>query len=109
MLCLMFLLGGLCYPIWFGFAASGSGGGGGDTFSYRIPPAWDYANAHHYSTRAWVQGLQLWVLLTDLKHLLQTAAIVMRLGGVARELVRIIPEELQTGGLVDGVLLDFVT
>ena len=34
----------------------------------------------------------------------------MRLGGAARELVRnITPDELQTGGVVDGVLLDPVT
>ena len=40
----------------------------------------------------------------------RAAAIVLRLGGVARELLRsITPEELVSGGVVNCVLLDPIT
>jgi hypothetical protein len=50
------------------------------------------------------------LLLTDLQPAQQAAAIVMRLGGAARELVRrITPEEILHGGLVNGVQVDPIT
>ena len=77
----------------------GGSHGGGD-FTYRIPPAWAPENEQHYSFRAWVQDLQLWLMLTDLQPAQQAVAVVMRLGGAAREFVRsIAPEEIQNGGL----------
>ena len=54
--------------------------------------------------------LSLWVMLTNLAPHQQCAAIIMRLGGQARELARIIsPPEIVTGGWRDGRLLDPVT
>ena len=49
-------------------------------------------------------------MLTDLAPHQQAAAIVMRLGGAARELARTIsPQELVHGGVVNGVQLDPVS
>ena len=54
--------------------------------------------------------ISLWVMLTDLAPYQQCAAIVMRLGGPAREFARmILPQEIMTGGWRDGRLLDPVT
>ena len=80
-------------PVWRG------GGGGGGDFARRIPPTWAPENEQHYSFRAWCQAIQLWLMLTDLQPAQQAAAIVMRLGGAARELVRsIIPDDKLNGG-----------
>jgi hypothetical protein len=49
-------------------------------------------------------------MLTDLQPAQQAAAIVMRLGGSARELVRsITPDEIMHGGQINGVQVDPVT
>ena len=49
-------------------------------------------------------------MLTDLQPHQQAAAIVMRLGGSAREMARMItPQELMNGGVQNGVLVDPVT
>ena len=46
------------------------------------------------------------MMLTDLHEYRQAAAIVMRLGGAAREFVRaIMPNELIAGGSINGVHL----
>ena len=51
--------------------------------------------------------ISLWVMLTDLQPHQQTAAIIMRLGGQAREMARMIsPQEIVSGGVRDGQLLD---
>ena len=43
-------------------------------------------------------------MLTELRPAQQAAAIVMRLGGAARELVRsITPDEIMNGGVVNGI------
>ena len=88
----------------------GGGGGGGGDFTYRIPPAWAPENEQHYSFRDWCQDLQLWLMLTDLQPAQQAAAIVMRLGGAARELVRsTTPDEILNGGQINGVQVDPIT
>jgi len=49
--------------------APGAGGltpGGRDNFNYRIPPAWSPENENHYSFRAYMADIFLWILLTDL-------------------------------------------
>ena len=49
-------------------------------------------------------------MLTDLQPAQQAAAIVMRLGGAARELVRsITPDEILNGGQINGVQVDPIT
>ena len=84
-------------------------GGGGD-FIYRTSPAWAPENEPHYSFRTWIQDLQLLLKLAYLQPPQQSAAIVMRLGGVARVLVRsITPEALINGGWVNGLPLDPIT
>eukprot|EP00974_Lingulodinium_polyedra_P129193 11209158-Lingulodinium_polyedra.AAC.1 len=46
-------------------------------------------------------------MLTDLQPHQQCAAIVMRLGGAAREMARMIsPQEMMNGGLMNGVQVD---
>ena len=71
-------------------------------FNYRIPPAWSPDMDHHYSFRAYMTDISLWVILTDSAPYQQCAAIVMRLGGPAREFARMIsPQEIMTGGWHD--------
>ena len=86
------------------------GGSRTENFNYRIPPAWSPENDSNYSFRAFRTDLSLWVMLTDLAPHQQCAAIIMRLGGQARELARMIsPQEIVTGGWREGRLLDPVT
>ena len=67
------------------------GGSRTESFNYRIPPSWSPE-------------------LTDMDPHQQCAAIIMRLGGQARELARMIsPQEIVAGGMRDGQLLDPVT
>jgi hypothetical protein len=108
---LLLLIGSMCSPLWMMIPRiGGGGGGGGGDFTYRIPPAWAPENEQHYSFRAWCQDLQLWLLLTDLQPAQQAAAIVMRLGGAAREFVRsITPDEILNGGQINGVQVDPIT
>ncbi len=52
----------------------------------------------------------LWILLTDLQPLQQCAAIIMRLGGAAREMARMMtPQEMTLGGVRNDVAVDPVT
>ena len=108
---LLILIGSLCSPLWMMLPRFAGGGGvGAGDFNFRVPPAWAPENEHHYSFRAWCQDLQLWLMLTDLQPAQQAAAIVMRLGGAARELVRsITPDEIMNGGIVNGMPVDPVT
>ena len=54
--------------------------------------------------------ISLWVMLTDLRAAQQCSAIILRLGGHARELARMIsPQEIMTGGVRNGVLYDPVS
>eukprot|EP00974_Lingulodinium_polyedra_P092580 8969908-Lingulodinium_polyedra.AAC.1 len=49
-------------------------------------------------------------MLTDLQPHQQCAAIVMRLGGAAREMARVIsPPEMMNGGVLNGAQVDPVT
>ena len=68
-------------------------------FNYRIPPAWSPENEASYSFRAYFTDISLWIMLTGLAPHQQCAAIVMRLGGAAREMARMItPQEMVQGG-----------
>ena len=72
-------------------------------FNYRIPPAWSPENESTYSFRAYMTDMSIWIMLTDLQPHQQCAAIVMRLGGAAREMARMIsPQEMMHGGQVNG-------
>ena len=90
----------------------GLGGEGSRTgnFNYRILPAWSPENDNNYSFRAYMTDISLWVMLTDLAPHQQCAAVIMRLGGQARERARMVsPQEIVSGDWRDGALLDPVT
>ena len=79
-------------------------------FNYRIPPSWSPENDQQYSFRAFMTDISLWIMLTDLQPHQQCAAIIMRLGGSAREMARMItPQEMMNGGMLNGVAVDAVT
>ena len=84
--------------------------GGNRDFNYRIPPSWSPEHEGTYSFRAYMTDLSIWIMLTDLQPHQQCAAIVMRLGGSAREMARMItPQEMMNGGVQNGVVVDPVT
>ena len=79
-------------------------------FNYRIPPSWSPENDQSYSFRAFMTDISLWIMLTDLQPHQQCAAIIMRLGGSAREMARMItPQEMMNGGMLNGAMVDPVT
>ena len=56
--------------------------------------------------------ISIWIMLTDLQPHQQCAAIVMRLGGAAREMARMLtPQEMMHGGSWEpgGERVDLVT
>ena len=72
---------------------------GNRDFNYRIPPSWSPEHESSYSFRAYMTDIALWIMLTDLQPHQQCAAIVMRLGGAAREMARMLtPHEMMHGG-----------
>ena len=108
---LLWILGGLILVTVVWHMVPGLGGGSRtENFNYRIPPSWSPENDSNYSFRAYMTDISLWVMLTDMAPHQQCAAIIMRLGGQARELARMIsPQEIVAGGIRDGQLLDPVT
>ena len=83
---------------------------GRDNFNYRIPPSWSPEHETSYSFRAYMTDISLWIMLTDLQPHQQCAAIIMRLGGAAREMARMItPQEMAQGGVLNGIAVDPVT
>ena len=88
----------------------GAPGMGGRDFNYRIPPAWSPETENSYSFRAYLTDISLWTLLTDLQPHQQCVAIIMRLGGAAKEMARMMtPNEMVNGGMRNGILVDPVT
>jgi len=104
-------IGLMCALSIVGYMMPGGGGGADTSSNYRVPPRWSPDQERSgYTFRNYVTDLSLWVMLTDLAPHQQAAAIVMRLGGAARDLARTIsPQELMHGGVVDGVQLDPVS
>jgi len=81
-----------------------------ENFNFRIPPGWSPEQESSYSFRAYMTDIAMWIMLTDLRPYQQCAAIIMRLGGAAREMARMVtPQEMTTGGVVNGVAVDPVT
>ena len=69
-----------------------------------------FKEASHYSFRANLTDLSLWVMLTDLQPHQQCAAIITRLGGAARLVAKsMTAQEIATGGQRNGVQLDPMT
>ena len=82
----------------------------GENFNYRIPPAWSPETGDHYSFRAYMTDISLWAMMTDLQLHQRCAAVIMRLGGAAREFARTItPQEIMFGGMRNGIAMDPVT
>ncbi len=78
-----------------------------DDFNFRVPPRWNPEQEHQYSFRACTTDMMLWSLLTELHPHQQAAAMVMRLGGSAREVTRTLTtDELMFGGDIEGVHYD---
>ena len=78
--------------------------------TYRIPPEWSPEMESTYSFRAYMTDISMWIMLTDLQPDQPCAAIIMRLGGAAREMARMVtPQEMVTGGMMNGVAVDPVT
>ena len=65
----------------------------------KVPPYWDPTLENKgYPFRTWIRGLDVWAAGTELPAQLQAPAVVQRLGGAARDLVREIPTtELRDG------------
>ena len=65
----------------------------------KVPPAWEPAlELRGYPFRVWIQDLDVWAAGTELAPELQAPAVVQRLGGAARDLVRAVPTtELRKG------------
>ena len=83
---------------------------GNRDFNYRIPPAWSPESEATYSFRAYMTDMSIWIMLTDLQPHQQCAAIIMRLGGAAREMARMIsPQEMMYGGTLNGQQVGPVT
>ena len=91
-----------------GQGGKGGGRGGG---SRRDPPYWAPERESSYPYRHYMQDLIAWSILnTDLDPSQQTAAIVLQLGGAARELARNMTfDQITNGGDVNGTHTDSVT
>ena len=94
----------------FNPGGSGSGGGSGSR-GRQQPPAWRPENETTYPFRHWVQDLLAWsILATDMDSAQQCAAIILQLGGAARELTRNLSfTDMSQGGLINGEQVDPVT
>ena len=77
----------------------------------RDPPSWspemESRSRNPYTFENYTRDLMMWSLATNLRPHQQAAAVVLRLGGTARDVVReLTPIELTQGGIVNGVQLD---
>ena len=90
-------------------------GGGGDDRprggSRQPPPGWSPDREATYPFRHWVQDLLAWsILATEMDPAQQCAAIILQLGGSARELTRSLNyQEMVQGGQINGEQVDPVT
>ena len=44
-------------------------------FNYRIPPSWSPENENNYSFRAYMTDISIWIMLTDLHHLINNVQL----------------------------------
>ena len=77
----------------------------------RTPPQWGPEREAQYAFREWARDLMIWSIHnSDMDARRKAAAVVMRLTGGARELIRDLPPQtLMQGGLVEGQLVDPMT
>ena len=85
-------------------AAGGAGpaGGRGGFGNNRQPPGWSPERESTFPFRHWGQDLRAWsILATDMDSAQQCAAIILQLGGAAREFTRSMSyDEMTRGGIV---------
>ena len=91
-----------------GAPQQGQRGGGGNR---RTPPAWSPERESSYSLQNYCQDLLAWsILATDMDPAQQTSAIILQLGGAARELARNMTyHDITQGGMIGGNQRDPVT
>ena len=82
----------------------GGGGAGRDGTTNRIPPRWSPdMRRGGYDFAHWINDLQLWMLQCEMQPHQQCAAIILRLGGTAREMTRTLTaQEIIRGGVIPG-------
>ena len=82
---------------------TGAGQRGQEGVNYRVPPAWPLEHEAPYSSRAWCQDPQVWMISTSLQPHQQAATMVMRLGGSAWGMVRTVaPQGWMNSGVING-------
>ena len=68
----------------------------------KVPPAWDPSWQASRPFRTWAREVTLWSAATDVPVQQQGAAVVLRLGGAARELcMELDPQVVQNGQVMD--------
>ena len=68
----------------------------------KVPPGWDPASNSSYSFDRWQKDLIYWSMFTDLPERSQGPAVLLQLGGMAREIAtEMNPADIQNGALVD--------
>eukprot|EP00959_Pyramimonas_sp_CCMP1952_P430786 9021855-Pyramimonas_sp.AAC.1 len=70
--------------------------------SMKVPPAWSPEWSSRYPFRRWLRDVTLWSIATEIPESAQGAAVVLRLGGAAREFA----DELDAQILQQGQILD---
>ena len=64
----------------------------------RVPPSWCSENDRNYPLRTWIKDVELWSAATDVPLQRQAPAILIRLTGAVRILMREVPVHLLTDG-----------
>ena len=64
----------------------------------RVPPSWGSENDRHYPLRNWIKDIELWCAATDVPEARQAPAILIRLTGQVRVLLREVPVNILTQG-----------
>ena len=64
----------------------------------RVPPTWSLERDKSYPLRTYIQDLEIWSAATDLQAERMAPAVVLRLTGAARNIVREIPVDLLRDG-----------
>ena len=71
--------------------------------TFKIPPYWaPLLETKGYPLAVWAKDIELWCAGTELTPQQMGPAMVQRLGGIARELMREVPIVLITNGRLDG-------
>ena len=64
----------------------------------RVPPGWSVEQDKSYALRVWIRDVELWAAATDVPEPRQAPAIVLRLTGLVRHILREVPVQLFTQG-----------